>query len=377
MKFYSLRPFLVLVLLVCMIFSFAVCTGATGLEETNSQPNTSLSLSSTSNGTTVTVVVGLETSNIALSGIDFRLEFDNSNLTLTSTTGSIFSFSFTSYDKANSNGYVNAMGYLGSGDTTATGTLATFTFSARDEFVNETAFKLTRGSGSDASGNSFDLTLPNLGSDDVKSFKIYKGLTVNGTLSVDPSAFAGSIVTIIAKPASGCDVDTVAVTDANNVSIPVFDNKDNYVFTMPDSDVTVNVTFKENPISEPSVNKDSTSNETVADDYNITVEESENGNVTTEVISKEESSADVSVDDNTTVNSESITTDSQNSDFESSADSTIPVTSPSDVDSDANPQEEASNDNILLWVLPAILLILIAALVVLLIVRKKRLEQNY
>jgi len=187
----------------------------------------------------------------------------------------------------------------------------------------------------------------------------------------------GSIVTIIAKPASGCDVDTVAVTDANNVSIPVFNNNDNYVFTMPDSDVTVNVTFKENPISEPSVNKDSTSNETVADDYNITVEESENGNVTTEVISKEESSADVSVDDNTTVNSESITTDSQNSDFESSADSTIPVTSPSDVDSDANPQEEASNDNILLWVLPAILLILIAALVVLLIVRKKRLEHNY
>lgn len=64
----------------------------------------------------------------------------------------------------------------------------------------------------------------------------------NGNVTVTPkTAAAGTEVTITAEPVEGYEVGTVAVTGAENATVDVTDNK----FTMPESDVTVSVTFTE------------------------------------------------------------------------------------------------------------------------------------
>lgn len=64
----------------------------------------------------------------------------------------------------------------------------------------------------------------------------------NGSVTVDPTtAAAGTEVSITAEPAEGYEVGTVTVTGADDTTVEVTDNK----FTMPESDVTVTVTFTE------------------------------------------------------------------------------------------------------------------------------------
>lgn len=63
----------------------------------------------------------------------------------------------------------------------------------------------------------------------------------NGSVSVSKnSAMAGDTVTITATPSSGYEVNTITVKDAKNNNVTVSGNS----FVMPESDVTVTVTFK-------------------------------------------------------------------------------------------------------------------------------------
>ena len=67
----------------------------------------------------------------------------------------------------------------------------------------------------------------------------------HGTITVKPSrAEKGDTVTITAKPDKGYQVDKVTVTDKNGDTVKVTDRGDGkYTFTMPNSKVSVDVTF--------------------------------------------------------------------------------------------------------------------------------------
>ena len=68
------------------------------------------------------------------------------------------------------------------------------------------------------------------------------GETANGTVTPSPeAAYASQTVTLTITPATGYVPDTIAVTDGSGSEIPL--GEDN-TFTMPDSNVTVTVTFR-------------------------------------------------------------------------------------------------------------------------------------
>lgn len=90
------------------------------------------------------------------------------------------------------------------------------------------------------------------------AYKITKQNPINGDFTVPETAEAGSKVTITLKPANGYEPDTISVRGGQG-AIPVSGN----TFTMPESDVVVDVTFKKIP---PKV-------------FNITVNQAQNGSV--------------------------------------------------------------------------------------------------
>ena len=111
--------------------------------------------------------------------------------------------------------------------------------------------------------NQYTFTMPN---HDVAVEAIFKQKTysigyqtpTNGKVEVPTSAKAGDTVTITANPNDGYMVDTIRVNSTQG-PVSVVGN----TFTMPASDVVVNVTFKEKPIEK----------------YNITVNQTTNGSV--------------------------------------------------------------------------------------------------
>lgn len=155
MKSNSLKRILAFLLVLCMTFSLVVSASAA-----EGDPSASLSLKVSQKGNTITAVVGLTETNIGLSGIEFKLGFDTSKLTYTEAYGNIFGFSFADADNANAKGYVYAAGSANSGDTTATGTIATLTFKVNDGASGDAAFTLISGNGSDKNSKMFPLTLP-------------------------------------------------------------------------------------------------------------------------------------------------------------------------------------------------------------------------
>ena len=155
MKSNSLKRVLVLLVVLCMTFSFVVSASAA-----ETDPTASLSLKVSQKGNTVTAVVDLTDTSIGLGGIEFKLGFDTTKLTYSDAYGKIFGFNFADADKANSKGYVYAAGSTNSGDTTQTGNIATFTFKVKDGASGDAAFTLISGNGSDKDGNTFPLTLP-------------------------------------------------------------------------------------------------------------------------------------------------------------------------------------------------------------------------
>ena len=91
-----------------------------------------------------------------------------------------------------------------------------------------------------------------------QAYNITKQNPINGDFTVPETAEAGSTVTITLKPGEGYEKDTISVRGGNG-PIPVNGN----TFTMPASDVVVDVTFKLIP---PKV-------------FNITVDQTQNGSV--------------------------------------------------------------------------------------------------
>ena len=90
------------------------------------------------------------------------------------------------------------------------------------------------------------------------AYKITKQNPINGTVTVPETAEAGSTVTISIEPDEGYEPDTISVRGGAG-AIPVNGN----TFTMPESNVVVDVTFKPIP---PKV-------------FNITVDQTTNGSV--------------------------------------------------------------------------------------------------
>ena len=183
MKSNSLKRVLALLLVLCMTFSIAVSASAA-----EGDPSAALSLEVTRSGNTVTAVVGLKEASIALSGVDFNLNFDKSKLTYVGATeGEIFEFGFDDADNItpeviNKDGCVFAMGISMSGDTTKTGELGTFIFTINDEATGNTTLSISSGSGTDTNAKSFDLTLPAAKTFDLAAYKQFDIDSANMTL---------------------------------------------------------------------------------------------------------------------------------------------------------------------------------------------------
>ena len=79
------------------------------------------------------------------------------------------------------------------------------------------------------------------------NYKITVEATQGGTVTADPTAAkAGATVTLTPAPDAGYQVGTVAVTDRFGEAVAVTENADGtYVFTMPNGQVTVTVTFEQ------------------------------------------------------------------------------------------------------------------------------------
>ena len=82
------------------------------------------------------------------------------------------------------------------------------------------------------------------------NYKITVEATQGGTVTADPTAAkAGATVTLTPAPDAGYQVGTVAVTDRFGEAVAVTENADGtYVFTMPNGQVTVTVTFEQAPL---------------------------------------------------------------------------------------------------------------------------------
>ena len=178
MKSNSLKRILAFLVVLCMTFSLAVIASAA-----EGDPSASLALDVSRSGNTVTAVVSLKETNIGLGGIDFKLSFDNSKLTyITASAGSIFGFDFADDDKANSKGYVYAVGNVDSGDTMKAGVLATFTFAIKDDVTDKASIGLISGNGSDKNSKTFVLTLPDSKTFDVAAYNQFDIDSANMTL---------------------------------------------------------------------------------------------------------------------------------------------------------------------------------------------------
>ena len=239
MKSGFLKRIMIFFLIMCLIFSLVVSASANEMD-----PSASLSLSVSGDGTTVTAVVGLSDSSVGISGIDFKLSFDNTKLTFVGASGSIFGFSFSDTDRANNKGYVYALGSMSSGATTKTGTVATFTFSLNDGAIGNAVFSFISGSCSDSNGNSLALALPDPASLEIETYEISVGDSVNGSIVSDvlQSAY-NCTVTLTTKPDDGYTLDKVSVV-AGSTNVDVFSNGNTHTFTMPASNVTIGATFK-------------------------------------------------------------------------------------------------------------------------------------
>lgn len=429
MRFCFLKRTLALFLVLCVIFGMAV-----GAHASQADPSAALTLSVSSSGNTVTAVVGLADSNIGISGIDFKLSFDNSKLDFTGASGSIFGFSFSSAEKANSNGYVYALGALNSGDTTKTGTVATLTFSLKGTASGKASFQMISGNASDTNGNSFTLNLPDATALEVAGYRINYKSAANGSVSGPASAASGSTVTLTAKPNTGYEVDTITVSADAGDTVSVSGGGNSYSFTMPAAYATVSASFKKVTyqiskgavsvggsvaLSADSANYRQTVTVTATpeDGYEVdsiavtgaTLTDSGDGKYTFKMPASdvtvtanfklkstsatqnpektENASESVSAgNDNTQEKAEDETV--TNSASEPQSDSVTPnediIDDASEAVSSAMPEvdpaeevtaEESSGGNILVWILSVVLAVLIAVLVVLLVLKKR--AQNW
>lgn len=86
-----------------------------------------------------------------------------------------------------------------------------------------------------------------------KEYTVSSGSTSNGKFTVSPtSTAAGTTVTVTTSPVTGYEVDKVTYTPNGGSATEVSGSNNNYQFTMPAANVTVNVSFKQS--TTPSAN---------------------------------------------------------------------------------------------------------------------------
>lgn len=188
----------------------------------------------------IPVVVGHTEGVTSYNSFDMRFSYDASILELTSTRISGMSVTV-------SKGTVRVLRY---GSDLAVGKIAfTLTFKAIQSGettiraaaakigIRETAQEKDAADAVILNDVSFKIT--------ADTYKIKVADTSGGTVTVSPKdAQAGTRVEIKVTPKSGYEMKTLTVTDANgkNVSVTT-DNNGKYSFVMPESDVTIKVTF--------------------------------------------------------------------------------------------------------------------------------------
>ena len=188
----------------------------------------------------IPVIVGHTKGVTSYNSFDMRFTYDASILELTSTT--ISGMSVTA-----NKGTVRVLRYgsdLAVGKTAFTLTFkaiksgeTTIRAAAAKVGIRETAQEKDAADAVILNDVSFMIT--------ADTYKIKVTDTSGGTVTVSPKdAQAGTRVEIKVTPKSGYEMKTLTVTDANgkNVSVTT-DNNGKYSFAMPESDVTIKVTF--------------------------------------------------------------------------------------------------------------------------------------
>ena len=89
----------------------------------------------------------------------------------------------------------------------------------------------------------------------VTQYAVSVGTVVNGTVTGSAEKAAeGTDITLTVTPASGYEIDTVSVADADGKAVALKSEKEGtYSFTMPAADVTVTAAFRQIPVQQPSL----------------------------------------------------------------------------------------------------------------------------
>lgn len=196
-------------------------------------------------GDTVKVPVRI-TTNPGIMGLDLTVSFDEEALTLTA----IDSKEVCSGGTSNHNVSIKkAMWSITGKDVTTTGVMFEMTFTVEGSTSEPVTVsgELTDSTFAFLTNVTFKPGAVNVPAD-ATSHSVAVNSGANGTARVDKtSAQAGETVRVTATPNQGYEVDKITYTPAGGTAADITAAKS---FTMPDADVTVNVTFKKIPAAE-------------------------------------------------------------------------------------------------------------------------------
>ena len=184
----------------------------------------------------------------------YTLKAPASSISFTTTGGNVNVFGVTvNYTSADSHTITCATGLsngrISAASSAPEGTVVTITGTPDASYGlgTVTVTEVTSGNNvaTTGTGNTRTFIMPDENVNVTATFvllpTISKGAEVNGSFTTSPESYAaaGTTVTVNATPASGYSVGTITVTDGSSNPVTVTDGQ----FTMPNSNVTVNVTF--------------------------------------------------------------------------------------------------------------------------------------
>lgn len=122
------------------------------------------------------------------------------------------------------------------------GTVATYTLASSYFSNNTTAFEIQyTNQGSEYIGSGVSTVY----STTTYAIAVDSNISGGTVTANKTNAAAGELVTLNVTPASGCEISTVRYNDGTDHTITPSDGK--YIFTMPEKDVSISVTFKSSP----------------------------------------------------------------------------------------------------------------------------------
>lgn len=161
--------------------------------------------------------------------------------------------------------YRVTLGSVANGQLTASlssckaGTLVTITARPAEGYTVESVSVRTSGNHevevTERSGNLFTFTMPESNVEVTATFtaatySVRPNVVGNGSIRIEnTTAVMGQTITVIATPDANHTIDSFTVTKVNGGSVASTRNGNTYTFTMPSSDVVVNVSFTR--IAEP------------------------------------------------------------------------------------------------------------------------------